>query len=78
MKFILYCCLLLLLGGFVYFALSPKDASLEKGSIDQMTDKAADDIVDSIRIPIEKARTLKEQEDERVRESDEAIKKMLN
>ena len=78
MKFILYCCLLLLLGGFVYFALSPKDATLEKGSIDQMTDKAADEIVDSIRTPIEKARTLKQQEDDRAREKEESIKKMLN
>ncbi len=78
-KFILYCFVLLLLGGLVYFALVPdKEAALEKGSIDQMTDQAADEIVDSIRVPIEKARDLKKKEDERVQKIDENIKKMLD
>jgi hypothetical protein len=77
-KFLLYCCVLLLLGGAVYFALSTKkEIELEKGTIDQITDKAAQDLVDSIRVPIEKARTLQQQEKDRVREADEAVKKML-
>ena len=75
-KFLLYCCLLLLLGVAVYYALSPEKAG--KGSIDEMTDKAAQEMVDNIRTPIDKARTLQKQEEDRVRESEESIKKMLN
>lgn len=75
-KFLLYCCLLLLLGGAVYYALSPEKAG--KGTIDEMTDKAAQEMVDNIRTPIDKARTLQKQEEDRVRESEESIKKMLN
>lgn len=76
LKFILYCCVLLLLGGVVLFALSPQDESgLEKGAADKLTDEAAQQLVDNIRNPIEKARSLKKQEDSRVREAEDALPK---
>ena len=78
-KFLLYCCILLFLGGAVYYALSAKkEVELEKGTIDQITDKAAQEMVDKIRAPIDKARSLQKQEEDRARESEESIKKMLD
>lgn len=52
-----------------------EEVELEKGKTEQMTDEAADAIVNRIRTPLDKARTTKEAEDERVKALDaEALK----
>jgi len=75
-KVLLYFIVLLLLGGAVYYALSGKrEAVSETRTIDQMTDQAAKEMVDNIRIPIENAQNLKDQEEKRVREMEEGLEK---
>jgi predicted ATPase with chaperone activity len=46
----------------------------EKGKIEKMTDHAADVVVEKIRTPIDKARSVQETEEERMRGLDEALK----
>ena len=46
----------------------------EKGKIEKMTDHAADVVVEKIRTPIDKARSVQEMEEERMRGLDEALK----
>ena len=46
----------------------------EKGKIEKMTDHAADIAVKKIRTPIDKARSVQEMEEERMRGLDEALK----
>lgn len=51
-----------------------KEGEPEKGKIEQMTDEAADAIVKRIRTPLDKARSTKEAEDERLKAFDEELK----
>lgn len=78
-KLLLYFIALLLLGGAVFFALSNKqDAVVETGTIDQMTDKAAREMVEQIRTPMEKASDLKKMEQDRMQKMEEDFKKQLD
>lgn len=45
----------------------------EKGRIEQMTDQAADEAVQKIRTPINKARTTRDYGDDRLESMDKAI-----
>ena len=59
----------------VFFACSRnEDVEPEKGKIEKMTDHAADVIVEKIKTPIDRARSVKDMEKERVRGIDETLK----
>jgi len=45
---------------------SEREVATEKGAVEKMTDEAARQAVDHIRIPIEKARDVRSQEEERL------------
>ncbi|OEU48838.1 MAG: hypothetical protein BA872_01380 [Desulfobacterales bacterium C00003060] len=64
--FVLFC---------ISFSACSKDegAESEKGTIEKMTDHAADVVVDKIRTPMEKARSVKDLEEKRMRGVDEAL-----
>jgi len=53
---------------------SKKDAEPEKGAIDKMTDRAAKEMADSIQIPLERARTAAKEQEDKMRELEEALK----
>ena len=72
-RFVIYAVLLLLVISLLISACSKKDAEEEKGSIDRMTDHAAEVAVEKIRKPIEQAETAKKLEDERLKKVDEAL-----
>ena len=52
-----------------------KDTESKKGKIDAMTDRAAESATKKIKTPIDKARTLQEKENERVKAMEEDLKK---
>lgn len=54
-----------------------EEAKQEKGKIEQMTDEAAEVIVTKIRTPMDRARSVKEQEVDRAQAMDEAIDEAL-
>jgi hypothetical protein len=65
-KMLLYCFVGLVLVGGTFFACS---------NIEKMTDKTAKEIVDRIHAPIDKARSAAKQEEDRIKEMDDALKK---
>ena len=66
---------MLLLGCAVFFACSDnKKADSEKGAIEKMTDKTAKEAVNRIRTPIDKAQSVKNQQDDRLREMEKTLK----
>jgi len=76
-KMMLYCVLAMLLGGSGFLACSNNneaEAESEKGRIEKMTDKAAKKIVNRIRTPINKARAVKDQQEDRLSDMDESLK----
>jgi len=76
-KIMLYCVLALLLGGAGLLACSndkEAEAESEKGRIEKMTDKAAKKIVNRIRTPINKARAVKDQQEDRLSDMEESLK----
>ena len=74
-KMMTYSVLALLLGGAALLACSNnKEAESEKGIIEKMTDKTAKEMVDRIRTPIEKARSAKDQQEDRLNDMDESLK----
>jgi len=52
-----------------------KDPGSEKGAIQKMTEETAMEAVNQIRNPIEKARSVAKRQEEKNRETDEAVKK---
>ena len=46
----------------------------EKGAIEKMTDRTAKEIVNRIRTPINKARSVKDQQENRQKDMDESLK----
>jgi hypothetical protein len=74
-KTMIYCAFALLFTGHVLVACSNNDeAESEQGPIDKITSKAAKEMVNRIRTPINKARAVKDQEENRLNEMDEAVK----
>ena len=51
-----------------------KETETEKGAIDKMTDRAAKGMADSIQIPLNKARVAAKQQEDKMREIEEALK----
>jgi hypothetical protein len=65
----------LFLGSVTIIACSDnKETESEKGTIEKMTDKAAKEMVNKIRTPIDKARSVKNQQEDRLNEIDETVK----
>jgi len=54
--------------------LQGKDEESGKGSIDKITDRAAEKAVKYIKTPLDKARTAQEKENERTSTMEEAVK----
>ncbi len=74
-KMMTYCVLALLLGGAALLACSNNnEAESEKGAIEKMTDKAAKEMVNRIRTPINKARSAKDLQEDRLNDMDESVK----
>ncbi len=72
-----YCVLGLLLGGVALLACSnnkESESESEKGAIKKMTDKAAKEMVNRIRTPINKARSAKDRQEDRLNDMDEYLK----
>jgi len=74
-KMLLYSVMVLFLGNAAIIACSDnKEAESEKGTIEKMTDKAAKEMVNKIRTPIDKARSVKNQQEDRLNEIDKIVK----
>jgi hypothetical protein len=76
-KMMTYCVFALLLGGAALLACSNNneaESESEKGTIEKMTDKAAKEMVNRIRTPINKAHSVKDQQEDRLNEMDESLK----
>ena len=74
-KMLLYSVMVLFLGSVTIIACSDnKETESEKGTIEKMTDKAAKEMVNKIRTPIDKARSVKNQQEDRLSEIDETVK----
>ena len=78
-KMMTYCVLALLLGGAALLTCSnnnepESESGSEKGAIEKMTDKAAKEMVNRIRTPINKARSAKDQQEDRLNDMDESLK----
>ena len=64
-----------LLGGITLFACSNnKEGESEKGKIETMTDKAAEELVNKIRTPMDRAREVEKKQLDRYREMEESLK----
>lgn len=73
-KIVTYLAIALFLSCTIFFACSKKeDKEPEKGKIEKMTDHAAEVIVEKIKTPIDRARSVKEQEKERMKGIDESL-----
>lgn len=67
--------LALFFGGAALFACTNnKEAEPKKGMIEEMTDKAAKEMVDRIRTPLDKARSAADQEEDRLNDMNESLK----
>jgi hypothetical protein len=67
--------LAVLFAAAVLFACSEKkEAKSERGAIENMTDQAAEEMGNRIRTPLEQARSVKDQEEDRLRDMESAVK----
>ncbi len=74
-KMLIYPAIALFLLSIIFLACSKgEDVESEKGKIERMTDHTADVIVERIRTPIEKARSVRDKEEDRMRGIDETLK----
>ena len=74
-KMLLFSVMVLFIGSAVFIACPDnKDAESEKGTIEKMTDKAAKEMVNKIRDPIDKARSVKDQQEDKLDEIEKTIK----
>ena len=65
-KLLFYCVIAVFFSGVTLFACSNnQDAESEKRRIEQMTEKTGKEIVDKLKSPIEKARSVQTQQDDR-------------
>ena len=68
--------LAVLFAAAVLFACSDKkEATSKKGSIETVTDQASEQIEKRIRTPLEQAQSVKDQEENRLRDIEGAVKK---
>ena len=68
------CAMALVVCSLLFFGCSKgEDVEPKKGAIEEMTDHAADVIVEKIKTPIDKAKSLKDMEQKRMKGVDEAL-----
>ena len=65
----------MLLSGAFWGCPDKKEPGSEKGAIKKMTEETAREAVNQIRTPIEKARSVAKQQEEKNKEMDDALKK---
>ena len=65
----------MLLGGVIFACSDRKEPAAEKGAIKKMTEETAREVVDQIRTPIDKARSVAPQQEEKNKELDDTLKK---
>jgi len=77
MKKVLSCCLLgvVLVSGAFGGCSEKKEPAAEKSAIQKMTEETAREAVNQIRTPIDKARSVAQQQSEKNKEVDDALKK---
>ena len=77
MKRVLPCCLIgmVLLSGAFWACSDKKEPAPEKGAIKKMTEETAREAVNQIRTPIDKARSVAQQQEEKNKELDDTLKK---
>lgn len=77
MKKVMPCCLLalILISGAFWGCSDKKEPASEKGAIQKMTEESAREAVNQIRTPIDKARSVAQQQEEMNKEMDDALKK---
>ena len=74
-KIVTYLAIAMFFSCTIFFSCSKKeDKEPKKGRIDKMTDHAAEVIVEKIKTPIDRARSVKEKEKERMKGIDESLK----
>jgi hypothetical protein len=74
-KMVTYLAIALFISCTTLFACSKnEDVGSEKGKIEKMTDRTAEVIVNKIKTPIDRARSVKDMEKERMRGIDETLK----
>jgi hypothetical protein len=74
-RMLLHSFLAFLLGGTLLFGCSKsEEAESEKGAIEKLPDRTAKKVVGKIRVPIEKARSVKEQQEDRFSDIEETLK----
>jgi hypothetical protein len=76
-KKMLFCCFIgsVLVSGTFFACSGKKEPEAEKGPIEKMTDQTAKDVVNQLRAPINKARSIEKQQEERIKEMNDADKK---
>jgi PBP1b-binding outer membrane lipoprotein LpoB len=65
----------MLFGGAFWGCSDKKEPAAEKGAIRKMTEETAKEAVNRIRTPIDKARSVAKQQEEKNKEMDDALKK---
>ena len=76
-KKLLYFTIALLFAGMsLWGCSSDTEGESEKGAIKQMTDQVAKDLVHQIRSPINKARAVKEREEERLKDQEDTVEEL--
>jgi hypothetical protein len=65
----------MLIGGAFYGCSDKKEPATEKGAIQKMTEETAKEAVKQIRTPIDKARSVAQQQEDKAKELDDALKK---
>ena len=77
MKRVLSYCLIgvVLVSGAFWGCSDKKEPALEKGAIKKMTEETAREAVNQIRTPIDKARSVAQQQEDKAKEMDDALKK---
>ena len=64
-----------LVSGALWGCSDKKEPALEKGAIKKMTEETAREAVNQIRTPIDKARSVAQQQEDKAKEMDDALKK---
>ena len=73
-KLLLFFLAVLFPAAALYACSEKKEPKSERGAIEKMTDQASEDIGNRIRTPLEQARSVKDQEEDRLREMESAVK----
>jgi hypothetical protein len=75
-KILAYCLIgVVLVSGAFYGCSDKKEPAPEKGAIQKMTEETAKEAVKQIRTPIDKARSVAQQQEDKAKELDDALKK---